>query len=71
MKDVEKKCDLPASESDDSLNSMHTAIDYEIPDGFYLTFSENEMPWILPNTQTNLEYIIEKLFIFIIKQKLF
>jgi len=43
-----EKCEISSSESNDSLISLHTAIEYEIPDGFYLVFSENGSPWIMP-----------------------
>ncbi len=43
-----EKCEISSSESNDSLSSLHTAIEYEIPDGFYLVFSENGLPWIIP-----------------------
>ncbi len=55
-----EKCELPSSESDDSINSLHTAIEYEIPNGFYLSYSKNGTPWILPNARTNWNYIIDK-----------
>lgn len=58
--ELKEKCELPSSESDDSLNSLHTALEYGIPNGFYLSFSTNGTPWFLPNAQTNWDYIIEK-----------
>lgn len=58
--ELKENYELSSSESDDSLNSLHTAFEYEIPDGFYLSFSKNGTPWILPNAQTNWNFIIEK-----------
>ena len=63
---IEKKnqSDISSSESNDSL---YTAFEYEVPAGFYLHFSKNKTPWILPISKLNWKYLAHKLVLYKIK----
>jgi len=60
---VKHKTNIDDTSDTESNDSFHTATEYEIqvPVGYYLCFSKDNTPWIIPTVWVEWKYFIDKL----------